>query len=61
MLVTFINGLIVWTNEHTILTGVIIKIIAVLMAFTIALWVARFTMAETHLWFLQLISSLYKV
>ncbi|WP_455475443.1 phage tail tape measure protein [Bartonella sp. B17] len=57
---TFINGLVAWANEHPILTGVIIKTIAALMAFNITLRVVRFTMAGTRLGLLQLISSFIK-
>lgn len=50
-----------WVNEHPVLTGVIIKTIAALMAFNIALRVVRFTMAETRLGVLQLLGSFLKL
>ncbi|WP_375642594.1 phage tail tape measure protein, partial [Bartonella sp. CM100XJJH] len=57
----FINVLMAWANEHPVLTGVIIKTIAALMAFNIALRVLRFTMAGTRLGVLQLIASFIKM
>ncbi|WP_336288660.1 phage tail tape measure protein, partial [Bartonella sp. CB60] len=56
----FINGLVAWANQHPVLTGVIIKTIAALMAFNIALRVVRFTMAGTRLGLLQLMGSFIK-
>ncbi|UNF36491.1 phage tail tape measure protein [Bartonella krasnovii] len=57
----FLNVLMAWANEHPVLTGVIIKTIAALMAFNIALRVVRFTMAGTRLGVLQLIASFIKM
>lgn len=57
----FLNVLMAWANEHPVLTGVIIKTIAALMAFNIALRVVRFTMAGTRLGILQLIASFIKL
>ncbi|CDO48992.1 phage tail tape measure protein [Bartonella tribocorum] len=57
----FVNGLMAWANEHPVLTGVIIKTIAALMAFNIALRVVRFTMAGTRLGLLQLMGSFIKM
>ncbi|UNF47839.1 phage tail tape measure protein [Bartonella krasnovii] len=57
----FLNVLIAWANEHPVLTGVIIKTIAALMAFNIALRVVRFTFAGTRLGVLQLIASFIKL
>ncbi|WP_455466579.1 phage tail tape measure protein [Bartonella sp. B39] len=57
----FTNGLMTWANAHPTLTSAIIKTIAALMAFNIALRVLRFTMAGTRLGFLQLISSFIKL
>ncbi|UNF39900.1 phage tail tape measure protein [Bartonella krasnovii] len=57
----FLNVLMAWANEHPVLTGVIIKTIAALMAFNIALRVVRFTMAGTRLGVLQLIASFIKL
>lgn len=56
-----LNVLIAWANEHPVLTGVIIKTIAALMAFNIALRVVRFTFAGTRLGVLQLIASFIKL
>ncbi len=57
----FVNGLMAWANAHPTLTGVIIKTIAALMAFNIALRVVRFSMAGTRLGILQLIASFIKL
>ncbi|WP_244979328.1 phage tail tape measure protein [Bartonella queenslandensis] len=57
----FVNGLMAWANAHPVLTGVIIKTIAALMAFNIALRVVRFTMAGTRLGLLQLMASFIKM
>ncbi|WP_019219092.1 phage tail tape measure protein [Bartonella florencae] len=57
----FLNVLMAWANEHPVLTGVIIKTIAALMAFNIALRVVRFTFAGTRLGILQLIASFIKM
>ncbi|WP_246257485.1 phage tail tape measure protein [Bartonella gabonensis] len=57
----FLNVLMAWAHEHPVLTGVIIKTIAALMAFNIALRVVRFTMAGTRLGILQLIASFIKM
>ncbi|WP_019221566.1 phage tail tape measure protein [Bartonella senegalensis] len=57
----FLNVLMAWANEHPVLTSVIIKTIAALMAFNIALRVVRFTMAGTRLGVLQLIASFIKM
>ncbi|WP_330169125.1 phage tail tape measure protein [Bartonella grahamii] len=57
----FLNVLMAWANEHPVLTGVIIKTIAALMAFNIALRVVRFTFAGTRLGILQLIASFIKL
>nr|WP_273759008.1 phage tail tape measure protein [Bartonella sp. AU55XJBT] len=57
----FFNVLMAWANEHPVLTGVISKTIAALMAFNIALRVVRFTFAGTRLGILQLIASFIKM
>ncbi|WP_375608934.1 phage tail tape measure protein, partial [Bartonella sp. AC53GZZY] len=57
----FVNGLMAWANAHPALTSAIIKTIAALMAFNIALRVLRFTMAGTRLGLLQLIGSFIKM
>uniref|UniRef100_UPI00235EFAA1 phage tail tape measure protein n=1 Tax=Bartonella sp. AU18XJBT TaxID=3019089 RepID=UPI00235EFAA1 len=57
----FTNGLMAWANAHPTLTSAIIKTIAALMAFNIALRVLRFTMAGTRLGVLQLIASFIKM
>ncbi|EJF87190.1 phage tail tape measure protein [Bartonella rattimassiliensis] len=57
----FVNGLMAWANAHPTLTAVILKTIAALMAFNIALRVLRFTLAGTRLGLLQLISSFIKL
>nr|WP_019223998.1 phage tail tape measure protein [Bartonella rattaustraliani] len=57
----FVNGLMAWANAHPTLTAVIIKTIAALMAFNIALRVLRFTFAGTRLGILQLITSFIKM
>uniref|UniRef100_UPI0035CF3AEA phage tail tape measure protein n=1 Tax=Bartonella sp. AA74HLJMH TaxID=3243436 RepID=UPI0035CF3AEA len=57
----FTNGLMAWANAHPTLTSAIIKTIAALMAFNIALRVLRFTMAGTRLGLLQLMGSFIKL
>ncbi|WP_375692940.1 phage tail tape measure protein, partial [Bartonella sp. AP213QHHD] len=57
----FTNGLMAWANAHPTLTSAIIKTIAALMAFNIALRVLRFTMAGTRLGLLQLMGSFIKM
>ncbi|WP_375636585.1 phage tail tape measure protein, partial [Bartonella sp. MR90HLJMH] len=57
----FTNGLMAWANAHPTLTSAIIKTIAALMAFNIALRVLRFTLAGTRLGLLQLITSFIKL
>ncbi|WP_208436769.1 phage tail tape measure protein, partial [Bartonella tribocorum] len=57
----FVNSLMAWANAHPTLTAVIIKTIAALMAFNIALRVVRFTMAGTRLGLLQLMGSFIKM
>ncbi|WP_375644983.1 phage tail tape measure protein, partial [Bartonella sp. MR100HLJHH] len=57
----FTNGLMAWANAHPTLTSVIIKTIAALMAFNIALRVLRFAFAGTRLGLLKLIGSLIKL
>ncbi|WP_273760206.1 phage tail tape measure protein [Bartonella sp. ML70XJBT.G] len=57
----FINVLMAWANAHPTLTSAIIKTIAALMAFNIALRVLRFTFAGTRLGLLQLITSFIKM
>ncbi|WP_375674723.1 phage tail tape measure protein, partial [Bartonella sp. CL100XZDX] len=61
----FTNGLMAWANAHPTLTSAItsaiIKTIAALMAFNIALRVLRFTLAGTRLGLLQLMGSFIKM
>ncbi|WP_208434694.1 phage tail tape measure protein [Bartonella taylorii] len=57
----FTNVLMAWANAHPALTSAIIKTIAALMAFNIALRVLRFAFAGTRLGLLQLIGSLIKL
>ncbi|WP_275039537.1 hypothetical protein [Bartonella vinsonii] len=57
----FTNGLMAWANAHPALTSAIIKTIAALMAFNIALRILRFTMAGTRLGLLQLMTSLWSL
>ncbi|WP_074381422.1 phage tail tape measure protein [Bartonella doshiae] len=57
----FTNVLMAWANAHPTLTSAIIKTIAALMAFNIALRVLRFAFAGTRLGLLQLIGSLIKL
>ncbi|EJF79382.1 phage tail tape measure protein, TP901 family, core region [Bartonella sp. DB5-6] len=57
----FINVLMAWANAHPALTSAIIKTIASLMAFNIALRVLRFTLAGTRLGLLQLVGPFIKL
>ncbi len=57
----FINVLMAWANVRLALTSAIIKTIAALMIFNIALHVLRFAFADTRLRILQLMASFIKL